>query len=252
MKSQNQYLMILIVVLVFAGTAYLMFSRLPEERIVSSDDGLITVEAVTQSDVVFEITSESRPEAQMAVLGKVYSVEPSDARLSQAATIRMRYTDEMLGELNPAQLVIGYFDTNVQAWRTLPTSLNRNARELSAETSHLSSWAILIDRNIEIPLAINDLIYRLISKPLYGATGYQVEIAYSIGEGDFILLPDKPASGGCGGVYRTGEIREFTSLEQVLEASVDGVVEAINFRVIATWEVGEGCLDGKELSASYR
>ncbi|MBU0531393.1 hypothetical protein KJ910_02775 [Patescibacteria group bacterium] len=253
MQSRSQYLMIIIVLLVFVGTAYLMFARLPEERVVTSADGMITVEASVGSDVSIEITLGGVSTVQQtAVIGNVYFVEPSEVILSEPATVIMRYTDELLVGEDPGRLMIGYYDMEARAWRALPSRLDRTTQELSAETGHLSSWALLVDRQIELPLALNDLIQELTSQPLAGATGYVVEVAYTLTGKDYVLVPGNVVTGGCGGIYESGQRQEWTEGTGSYRAMVDGVTQTVDFRVIVKWEIAEGCFEFKPFGPSLR
>ncbi len=253
MEFRNQYLMIVIVLLVFVGTAFLMFARLPEERVVTSADGMITVEASVGSDVTIEITRGGASAVEhTAVVGSAYYVNPSESVLSQPATITMRYTEEMLSGVDPAQLVIGYYDLEAHAWRTLSSRLNRDLTELSAETGHLSSWALLVERQVELPLELNDLIHNLTVEPMEDATGYIVEVAYTLAGEDYVLVPGNVVTGGCGGVYQLGQAQEWTEVRESYQAMVDGVDQTVDFKVIVKWEIGNGCKEDEEFGPGIR
>lgn len=205
------------------------------------------------SDVKIEITlGGTSPIEHTAVIGNVYFVDPSGSILSAPATITMRYTESMLVGVDPAQLVIGYYDLEAQAWRTLSSRLNRTTQELSAETGHLSSWALLVDHQVELPLALNDLIHDLTVEPMEGATGYVVEVAYTLAGQDYVLVPGNVVTGGCGGVYELGQTQEWTEAEESYQAQVDGVDQAVDFKVIVKWELGNGCEEGEELGPGRR
>jgi len=55
MNPVRSTLIVFVTLLIFIGTAFLMFTRLPEDQFVLSEDGLMSVEAVTGSDVRIEI-----------------------------------------------------------------------------------------------------------------------------------------------------------------------------------------------------
>ena len=68
------------------------------------------------------------------------------ATLSQPITITVKYAAEDLAAANgdPAKLVLGYWDKTARQWTVLDTTVNAGQTTLSASTSHLSLWAVLV------------------------------------------------------------------------------------------------------------
>jgi len=157
------------------------------------------------------------------------------------ATIRIRYTEEIEKEFDLSGLSIAYFDLNVNAWRAVPTSLDRDRQIFSAETGHLSSWALVRVNEIVLPDEVNNAVNKLRDLPPSGSTGYLMEVAYSVDGEEFILHEERVASGGCNGVYQVGEHQAITEQDFIAMTKVDGVNQEMFFKVIATWEIGDGC-----------
>ncbi len=249
MNPMRSTLVVFVTLLVLIGTVFLTFTRLPEEQFVISEDGIFSIEAMTGSDVTIDVTEAGvGREAGAAVIGNVYYVTPSEARLSEVATIRIRYTEEQVKELNLSNLSIAYYDLDVEAWHRVPTSLDRTRQIFSAETGHLSSWALIQTHQIVKPNLVNDAASRLRELPPSGATGYVMELAYSIEGDDYILLEETITSGGCGGIYQVGEHTAQTDDSFTTTAQVDGVDQEVEFKLVATWEIGQGCVEDAPLS----
>lgn len=251
MNPVRSTLVVFVTLLVLIGTAYLTFTRLPEEQFILSEDGVFSIEAMTGSDVTIDVTKAGvGREAGAAVVGNVYYVTPSEARLSEAANIRIRYTDELVEGLDLANLTIAYYDLEVEAWRAVPTSLDRTRQMFSAETGHLSSWALIQTHNLVKPSQVNDSVALLREMSPSGATGFVMELAYSIEGDDYILSEEIITSGGCGGIYQVGEHTVQTEEIFLTSAQVDGVHQEVDFKLVATWEIGQGCPEAAPLSST--
>jgi hypothetical protein len=66
--------------------------------------------------------------------------------LTKPVTITVKYSDEDEGAAggDPENLVLAYYDQAGAQWKTLDTTVNTTDKTLSALTSHLSTWAVLV------------------------------------------------------------------------------------------------------------
>lgn len=229
----------IIVLLVALGTVFLMFNRLPEERVIISDDGLFTIEAWVGESISI-VVSENEATASN-IISQIYDVQPSEAQLTTFATITIRYSEESLGDTQAEELIIGYFDEVAEVWRTVPSTIDLEAQTVSAEVDHLSSWGLVVNRQVELGGALNEAIQSIAQDIPVGATGLLIETAYGlVGEAP-VLVPGVLLSGGCGGVYERGQetYQNIESLEAT--AQINGVSQTVQFRVVGTWAIGKGC-----------
>jgi len=82
-----------------------------------------------------------------------FTIEVKDAggnavvTLSQPVTITVKYTEEDVEAAggNPSKLVLAYYDEAVGEWQTLDTTVSTIDKTLSANTSHLSTWGVLVE-----------------------------------------------------------------------------------------------------------
>jgi len=89
--------------------------------------------------------------------GTYFVLEITDAggnamvTLSQPVTITVKYSDEDVAAAggDPNDLVLAYYDETASEWKTLDTTVNTTDKSLSANTTHLSMWAVLAKTSSE-------------------------------------------------------------------------------------------------------
>ncbi|MDP2726771.1 MAG: hypothetical protein Q8P59_04450, partial [Dehalococcoidia bacterium] len=67
------------------------------------------------------------------------------AQLQSAARVRLGYDAKALGTIAPGQLSVHYYDSETNAWVSLPSQVDTINRLVTAETSHFSDYALLAD-----------------------------------------------------------------------------------------------------------
>jgi branched-chain amino acid transport system substrate-binding protein len=131
----------------------------PAGGTVQTADGKITAEfpanatvgALTVTIEYIEPPSDKSAPQGLKAGNTYFVIEVRDAggnaivTLSQPVTITVKYTDEDVEAAggNPSKLVLAYYDEAVGEWQTLDTTVNTIDKTLSANTTHLSTWAVL-------------------------------------------------------------------------------------------------------------
>lgn len=225
-----------VILLILAGTAFLLVSNNPEERSVTSGDGRVTVTATLARDQTLDVAEVPGTNSVVytAVLGPVYQLYPAGQVLTTPATLTFSY-GEAIPNAQALALRVGYFDDAFQMWRTVETRLDTSKHQASASINEFSEWALLQLDDVARPNFEKE-ITALISAPPEGAVGYTLEVGYSDQPGDFVILNGAGKSGGCGGQYQTGESTQMTSTSDMFGDNLE-------YQIVAVWEIGEGCGD---------
>ncbi len=221
------------VIMIFAGTLFVIVTEHPEGRRVTSEDGRVTLEGELTPEA--QISIESAPHGVgpwTAVIAGEYQAFPSDFVLTTPLTVSFTYATEDLGGADPRALRVGFYDEEFGMWRTVPTAIADNAASALIYNFDALFALLLMDAvavpNFEVEIA------ELLSAAPDEAVGYELVVAYAQVPGDFVILEGTTQSGGCGGRYRIGESTTMTSIG-------DKFGDGLEYQIMVIWQLGEGC-----------
>jgi len=240
-----------IIAAVFVGTFLVVILAPPEHVRAVSENGNVRVEGVARGKGELVIREPLQ--------GFVYEVLFGGEALPPSFTISMNYQAlsnfsdsaefECPGESAPNVNVwnVALYDTKLSAWRAIPSTYDPATAMVTAEVpawSRATLWTASHESDFCKP-EYNDavLLDELLSFGPERAVGYEVVATAGFEEGSFGLVDAQRDRGGCDGRYRAGSEETVTTRERKLE-------NGSTYRLIAFWQLEEGCEEGEHLSTS--
>jgi|GEM_PF-5984968 len=238
MKRFSAYVIFLLILIV-SVTVWMFFVPVPEEVVVTSEDGLVQVEGVTRESQPFTITENSQIGGEM-LENIMYHIEPSEIILDVPVAIRL---DASGVSGTPA---LYRYNEDFMMWEQLKTSsLGDGALELAVDV--LGTFAL----GTSSPLAdVGGWRFdEIIEMAPEGTVGYEMVTGISQGEGPVIISKHVNETGGCDGRFLVGAQEEFTALTS--ESNMIEGFEGTSFTLVdmAKWQIHpeRGCAEGEDL-----
>lgn len=237
---KQKTIIMLVITLVVAGSLVALFALTPESVRLRSADGCFNLvgEIGVESEVVFNERLDLTGPFSL-IVGSVYGIDFGSQVLPQPFSLAL-CVDPAWGVLN--ELSIFAYDDELSAWRMMQSVNNPFDSTLTTEIRiPFSLWAVGRSFTFGVPTVHDSLMNELLAWPPEAAVGYRVYSSFAIEDGDFVLINDQVQRGGCSGVYFSGSDQTITSVERVVAGGT--------YRLSVIWEMGEGCMEGEEISA---
>jgi hypothetical protein len=146
---QDSYWLIAIVVaVVLFGSLFALFAHVPDQVFARSEDGVVTLKAVTDSASVVEITSYEGVEigtddiaSPVYELGADFDAVILDGELTV-------YVDASWGVFDLSEAVVYVFDRSDLAWKELPTTFTLSEMSISAPVEFVGSVLVGVGARI--------------------------------------------------------------------------------------------------------
>lgn len=237
-------------VAILAGS-FLWLNAQPEYRRVKSTDGVVTVEGLFPSNISVGITEDKGASSApwTAVVGRVYVVEPDDVLLPTPATITFCQSCEdglnqdLVFQDTYTPVVIGYYDTERGMWIPVASDRSEDTLAISAQTTHFSHWALLYQHGLVSTQDSASLITDALDAAPPNANSYSIDLAYSIVEGDFVLMEEGAKSDRCAETSVGRAQRVTTTTDRPATIYVKNEARAATLRAVIHWETGSPCPD---------
>ena len=204
----------------------------PEQSMLMSEDGALTISGLTRASQPFTIDERDQKEP---FLSPVYVIGPEGFDLETPATI----------ELSSVQVDEGVYryDDRIDMWRL-------ESIESPFETNRLGQFVQAPLYEVDTPnfVLLRDALSDLAPEQ---AKGYTISVGAAI-QGASFYLDDMDEVGGCAGVFSEGSSTEFSRLEQKANVPVNGMHQVVTFIYIAEWQIDsfEGCGEADLLPAN--
>lgn len=237
---KQKTVIMLVIILVVAGTFVALFALAPEAVRLHSADGCfsLTGEIGQESQVSFSERLDLAGPFSL-IVGPVYEIN-FDSELLPGPFDLTLCADPAWGPVN--QLSIYAYDDELALWRMMPSVTDPLDQTLSTEIRvPFSLWAVGRNFTFEQPAVHEALLNELLAWPPKQAVGYRVFASFAIEPGDFVLVDDQVQRGGCSGVYFPGSEQTLTSAERETAGGI--------YRLSVVWELGGGCLADEEIRA---
>jgi len=183
---------------VLVGTWFVLSYPVPDERMIRSDDGVVSVALPAgMGDGVSVLLREDITGPFTAVVGPVYEI-PSDAGVLPVGTaLAFDVRPEWFENQSDALATLYGYDAARGAWEAMQSVFDPALRQvtlvLTAPSSH-ELWAVGVRQ--EMPLAQGDyaLMEDVLNHPPVGAGGYEGFFAIATVGRDFVLVstPSSP------------------------------------------------------------
>ena len=250
-----------------------MFTANPEEKMVQSSDGEVTVTGLARVSAPFSVSALTAPSNSPiaggeltgnVLFGQSYRIEPASTLLPKPVVLTWQ-----LGNLAVPAGEVGVFRFNEESlmWEMVETvvalkapSNSQLARgngtdaiaggELSITTSTLGVFSLGQKETVTVPEFVE--VYRdiLTTKP-EGAVGFVTTVGYAREGESIIKLPSAGQQGGCGGAVRPGESEQKSTVTREVILLVDDVQTKVTLTFFTRWLMGDGCpVDAPFISSS--
>ncbi|HJN85226.1 MAG TPA: hypothetical protein QF873_02840 [Patescibacteria group bacterium] len=248
-KKHNQVVGPILIggIILAVGLALMFLNSTPEYLKIVTADGAMTVAGDFPSDldVTVQLDEGSSQGSFTAAVEKVYSIGPDGVALPALVALRMPTRQR---ELDTAYK-IGFFDTERSLWVPLETRRDDELGYFEAATNHFSSWTLLAAPRVVVGEVDREavLLDALASMPP-GTQEYDVDLAYSTVDGDYVLLEESVLMGRCEDPPTVQGTDVTTMTDRAATLDIDGEDIDGTVRVIVSWEVGAGCANFLESS----
>jgi len=239
MKRFTAYVIFLVVLIALVSYAALFVPK-PEEEIVVSDDGVLTLTGVTRTSQPFLIDI-SDMNGGGVLEDAYYIVQPRGIVLEEPVTLMF---DVSGFEKTPS---VFRYSEPFMMWKAVSADSIGDG-ELLLVTDRLGMFALGNTPDIEAPTFVSQE-ESLIGMAPEGTTSFTFATGYSLDGAPTILLPESERIGGCSGQTGKGSTEEHTLFEENLIIPVDGKDTLVTFSFVAQWFVSDngGCAEGENL-----
>jgi hypothetical protein len=240
-KATHLFLSIIAAVLII-GALWFVIADEPEEVLVISEDGILSLRGVARESQPFTITQEG-PRDLMGDVGVVYHVEPDEIDLEAPVTIEMR-----LDHLeNPDRYTPHRYNLDFHVWVTMNAE-ERDAYRFKTTSNRTGYISLLPYEEIDVPnfLTTQDALLEL--APL-GTVGFEMVSGAGEEGGPMIQTKGKVKLGGCGGQFKGGNRTETSTMRETAHVLMGDMDREIEFLFTARWQIDEGggCEDSELL-----
>lgn len=225
MKHSEGFVAVVVILIAGVSVFFLGVGE-PEDQMIVSDDGRVTVQGQWQSgiDVSIETIADGR-----------YLIAPTYLYSNGPLWIHFLVDD-------PSSVDVFRMNDTLTMWE--PTSATMSAGEWILETERLGRFA-LVDRPFIDPPTFEAQFDKLMTMAPDTAVGYELAVGVLDDVGGVWRLADQTRHGGCEGVVGRGNAYERSQLEHEARVLVDDVETPIHFLFVGLWTVDEsGCEEG--------
>ncbi|MFH1632365.1 MAG: hypothetical protein ABIA47_05125 [bacterium] len=236
MRKKTTYLFPIIIIIIVALSIALIFAVDPEQTLVTSPDGVLTVEGVARITQPFQIDLTD-PAGGDVLFGSVYDVDPG-VYLDEPATLTFTLSDFE----SPDNIVVYRYDSSLMMWERMNREVERSAELIAIEADTLGRFSLGRMPEVEAPNFLTSYD-DLIGMAPEGAVGFEMATGFVINNGPKIKLSDSDATGGCGGIVGQGNSQEVSRVEQEAVVLFDDAQTQVTFIFTARWFVSDagGC-----------
>jgi hypothetical protein len=221
-----------IILLLLLGTFVVVTMQDPERIDVTSADGLFHVEGTVLGEATASIQArDDIAQTIKGAYGTVYQVSVSEPGWFPSADVSYRVGEQLINQVSLYQ-----YDADWLAWNEVDL-LQTSHDTFYIEDQRLSENTLWVLRGAEDDQVLESAQKRLdelITAAVPNAVGYKAVVAHAAQDGEYVIVDEDFARGGCDGEFVTTSTTTMTSHEQEIEGGVE--------RVLVRWYIGEGCL----------
>lgn len=215
----------------------------PEEKRVTSSDGVLTIVGLARQTQPFTIDPGAES-VQEPLLGKSYRVLPDEVTLDEPAVISFA----LPGTGDPESQGIFRYHPDLLMWERVEPVVAHEQYLLAVRTGQLGRFAVGRVETFEAPAFVTTYDALRAMAP-ENAVGYETVVGYSRSDQEVIRLYDLGESGGCGGVVRVGDGQELSRLLREVSLTINEQATPITFTFVTRWFTSSagGCAEDESL-----
>ncbi len=231
------------------GSVWFMFSANPEEKMVQSTDGEVTVTGVAKASAPLRVVTVTDAIPMIASGGtsinKSYRIMPDATLLAKPVVLTWQLKDLLV---SASEVAVYRFNEDSLMWDMVLPIVAYSDTMLAVETSTLGVFTLGKKETVTVPQFIDVYKDILVSKPV-GAVGFVTTVGYvraspspSItGGGSIMRLPSVGQQGGCGGAVEPGVTEQKSTVTRDVTLLVDDVQTKVTLTFFTRWMMGDGC-----------
>ena len=109
----------------------------------SGTTGLTSSGAILTQISILHLTTPPAFQTGAGIIGLAYDVTPNGLTFSPGVTLEFGFNPGLVpAGVDPTSLQIAYYDTNLNAWVTLPSTVNTDHNYVLAQISHFTVYAV--------------------------------------------------------------------------------------------------------------
>ncbi|MDP2632073.1 MAG: hypothetical protein Q8P30_04915 [Candidatus Uhrbacteria bacterium] len=243
MQKKYIYFFPALIIIIAIVSVALVIALEPEESLVESTDGILTVQGLARISQPFNIDLTD-PAGGDVLFGTVYDVDPYGAYLEDAATLAF----SLLDLESPNNVAVFRYESDLLMWEQVTREVKRSKESITVEVNTLGRYSLGIQPDIEAP-AFLTTYDQLLSMAPAGTVGFEMSTGYMAGDGTIIQIRSSERTGGCSGIVQHGNNEEFSKIQQSARVLLNNVDTEIEFLFVARWFVNdiEGCTPAQNL-----
>jgi hypothetical protein len=227
-------------VFVAAASVWFVFSANPEEMVVRSEDGVVTVTGVF---------SKASPSPFIAgggltntiFFGQSYRFEPMTMVLAKPVLLTWQLAPVVDAGGVTEGLAVYRFNEDSLMWEVVSPVVAADGTMLAVATTVFGVFALGKKEAVTVPEFVEVYKDILVAKPV-GAVGFVTTVGYSkAGVGSTIKLPSVGQQGGCGGAVQPGVSEQKSSVTRDVVLLVDDVQTKLTLTFFTRWFMASGC-----------
>ncbi|MFH1712277.1 MAG: hypothetical protein ABH846_03525 [Patescibacteria group bacterium] len=233
---------VIIALIIIGLSAFLIFSREPEETMVQSSDGIVEITGLARESQPITIETLDPIEGDR-LFGPLYKIEPSTIVLENPVTIFF----DIAAQENQDDLVVYQFDESAKMWEQVEPIVSFED-DLIIAANQLGTFAVGKYFTIDAPNFLT-LYDELLTMAPEKAVGFELVTGFATADEPLVKISKTEQTGGCGGLLQSGNREEKSLIQHEARVLVDDVETFVEFSFVARWFVNdvEGCSEGEDL-----
>lgn len=229
--------LVLVMILVALGSLFFLVQPDPPElERVMSNDGVLRVEVLASEASNLSVTTVPGS-ASTARVSPIYEVSAVSLVGELGATV------SLTSPLGSSEHLLAVWDSNHLAWVPLRDTQFRNG-VFSGGVLLPGKVSLVQLQDVDIPHRYEQIVAELIENRPEKTDRAFINLSYAFEPEDYVLIRSARVTAACGGDLRAP--RGSTEVEEVVEPitlSVNGNEREGWIRVVANWELEDGCTE---------
>ncbi len=234
-----------------------MFTANPEEMVIASTDGEVTVTGIARESAPLAITTvaDARPKIENggSSISKSYLIKPDVTPLTKPVVLTWQLApvadaESVATGLAPAVddgvvtagLAVYRFNEDSLMWEMVLPIVAYSDTMLAVETSILGTFALGKREMVTVPEFVEVYKDILVSRP-EEAVGFVTTVGYARKGESIVKLPSGGQQGGCGGAVKPGVSEQKSTVTRDVTLLVDDVQTKVTLTFFTRWLMGDGC-----------
>jgi len=218
----------------------------PEEQVLISSDGRVTLSGLSRQSQEFTLDVAQTTYA-LPLLGPAYDIGPAGVVVDRPFTLVFASSESGAAT---DKLSILYYQEELEFWSPVPDFSQLNKDSLYVATASTGRYALALEQRIDPPNFLTAYDALLAMAPAT-TTGFATHVGYRLNNGPVIELPSLEQRGGCGGLFAEGDHRLISEITRQANILIDDVASDVTFVFRSVWSttINAGCSSSAPLQS---